>query len=96
MEPAGESESLPGALGAAADSPHSRDSAAALGGARTRRRPASQQASEGGRRARPGPSCPYDHAGRRRALPSHGKRRPQCRVGLGRGLGGRLGPSAWI
>lgn len=85
MEPAGESESSPGALGAAADSPHSSDSGAALGGARTRRRPASQQASEGGRRAGPGPSCPYDRAGRRRALPSHGKRRLQRRVGLAQG-----------
>lgn len=76
---------MPGALGAAAGSPHSRDSGAALGGARTARRPASERAGEGGRRAGPGPSCPYDRAGRRRALPSHGKRR--ARRGAGPGWG---------
>lgn len=93
MEPAGESESQPGALHAAAGSPHSQDSGAALGGARTRRRPASQRVSKGGRRAGPGPSCPYDRAGRRRALPSHGKLWPRRGVGLGRELGGRRSPS---
>lgn len=82
MEPAGESESLPGALRAAAGSSHSLDSCATLGGTRTPRRAAASEPASAA--AAPG----QDPAARMTARGAAGRCPPTVSGGRDAGSGG--------